>query len=387
MNLQKNFDEIDLMFSCCRVEMQDCAKHHIEEILSKPINWDFLIKQSIYHDIAPLVYHNLRKINCSAIPDKVLSKFKKHYLCTLMNNRYFWSECCYLLKTFRNLGIKVVPLKGIIFAHIIYHDLGLRPMADIDILVQEKDLPEVERILLQLNYKKHLAEYPEEFRRRYSYHSVYSKQITPGSVLPVEVHWNFTRPSAVRVFFPNIWSRVKKDIVDQQEVLLLSAEDALLQLCLQIKWHFPRRLILVCDVSELLKQHRADLDWSYLIKEAKDNRVQFVLYFTLLFIKRLLGNPVPEDWLKRLQPGLIRRSLIRAYISNKKWFFQNRRGILARIRMILLHLLLSERRKDFIIYILSMPIEEFAQLYSLPLNSRRTLFLYCIRYLYIPFNF
>ena len=384
----KKFNEINLILSCCRVQIDDSNRNKIKNILSQQfIDWNFVVSQSVHHHIAPLVYRNLIKIENIPVSNAVLSELKTYYIFTLTNNLYFWSECQQLLRNFSDTGIKAVPLKGIFFAHLIYHDLGLRPMSDVDILIQEKDFYKAEKILYQSDFKKCQVDYPDGFRKKYLYHLTYLKQLTNRIIFPLELHWNFIRPQNGKTYFADIWSRVSSGSIDGEKVLLLSKEDNLLRTALQIKSHISHRLMSICDITELLKFYENNFDWYYVAKTAIHNEMEIVLYSGLSAAKNLLNAPMPDNFLNEFKIGLFKKDLINKYICNKEKLFKGRKNIFYRTKNIFLHLLLSERKISFFIYILFMPIEEFARFCSLPIPSIKTNLLYFVRVFYIPFTF
>ncbi|MFB0526462.1 MAG: nucleotidyltransferase family protein, partial [bacterium] len=69
-------------------------------------------------------------------------------------------------------------------AEVVYGDIALRRMADMDLLVKKGDLSRVEEKLLEIGYTPHEdnAQFAEDCS-----HFVY---LPPPESLPVEVHWN-----------------------------------------------------------------------------------------------------------------------------------------------------------------------------------------------------
>jgi hypothetical protein len=67
----------------------------------------------------------------------------------------FYQELQTVLKTFkfRAAGIDVIVLKGAFLAELVYRNIGLRAIGDIDLLVKKEDLGKVKRVLIQLGYQ------------------------------------------------------------------------------------------------------------------------------------------------------------------------------------------------------------------------------------------
>ncbi|MCP4365035.1 MAG: nucleotidyltransferase family protein [Planctomycetes bacterium] len=79
----------------------------------------------------------------------------------------------------------VILLKGAHLAQVVYSNIALRPMGDIDILVKKNDLPKAKELLLELGYTP-IKEVDIATACAYSQHiSPMIKQNAP----PVELHW------------------------------------------------------------------------------------------------------------------------------------------------------------------------------------------------------
>jgi len=58
-----------------------------------------------------------------------------------------------ILRVLRQENIPVIVLKGIALVETVYPHIGMREIADIDLLVKEKDLLVISKKLTELNYK------------------------------------------------------------------------------------------------------------------------------------------------------------------------------------------------------------------------------------------
>ena len=83
--------------------------------------------------LLPLVYRNLDPR--SAYDDEGIEALKERYLLTWSENQRFYHGVLPLLQAFEQAGIDAVVLKGLALIARFYRDPGLRPMADVDVLV------------------------------------------------------------------------------------------------------------------------------------------------------------------------------------------------------------------------------------------------------------
>ena len=108
--------------------------------------WQEVATLASLHSVAPLLYYRLKQ-HTLAIPDDVAILFKDAYLNNIARNVRLYAELTRILQCFQDANIPVVVLKGAHLAEVIYGNIGLRPMGDVDLLVQKDDLKKVDREL------------------------------------------------------------------------------------------------------------------------------------------------------------------------------------------------------------------------------------------------
>lgn len=357
-------NEIKLIFYCARVEMDAQIQSRVKELFASPIDWDRVIERAAFHSVASLIYFNLNKLNLNSkvIPQEIISKLKNYYYATLVRNMQFWTEMQKILNALKQSKIQAIPIKGIILCENLYHNLGLRPMVDIDLLIREDNLSAFEEAVSRLGYRKELQGHTEDYYRKYHCNLIFRKE---NSNFLVEAHWSFSFPRPNKIFFSKLWERGRQKEINGVKMYALSAEDTLFCLALHLRGH-TRFLILrhICDIYELLEQFGNDFDWDYVVDEAEKNRIKSNLYFALSAANELLDASVPESILERIRPNLLRRKLMRVFIE-KANFINKRfdRKELLKIKYIILRFLLLDKIKDFLSYVLFSPKEELTKIY------------------------
>ena len=86
------------------------------------------------------------------VPPAVLSSLQQTFLKTAARNTLVYHDLAQVLTTLQSAGIKVAVLKGAHLAALVYPHLGLRPMADIDLLVPAGQLEPTHTLLLSPGY-------------------------------------------------------------------------------------------------------------------------------------------------------------------------------------------------------------------------------------------
>jgi hypothetical protein len=103
--------------------------------------------------LAPWIFTQLVRNNfqTNLLPE-ILEKFKAVYEKIELENKARNSEAVKFLKEFERNGIEVIILKGNLFAHTIYKDLGYKKMNDFDILIHPKDWIKAQEIYFELGF-------------------------------------------------------------------------------------------------------------------------------------------------------------------------------------------------------------------------------------------
>lgn len=247
-----------------------------EELLLLINNWDSILNQALKHHIGGLLYKNLLKIKSkSIIPENVLLKLKKEYLSTLATNCKINHDFKILNQVLIDQNIYVIPLKGMVLKEIVYKDLGLRKIADVDILVQKKDLEIVKNTMLlndwvvnDVFYKNETHEFVHKLIAHHPY-------VLRKNNLTVELHLGIHRNNhdKYNVEINDFWVRAKKNFFLDSNILLLNQTDLIIHLCIHTKGDFFNNKIKLksfIDIAEILSNKAEEIDvellWSSAIR-------------------------------------------------------------------------------------------------------------------------
>ena len=255
-----------------------------------PEDWDRLVQKSANHDVAPLLYRCLKRIGPEAgAPEKVLLRLRRIYQANTARNLRTDHELAAVLKRLKTDGVDAVVLKGAHLVRIVYGDIGLRPMYDVDILVRKPDLPKARDTLLGMGYLH--PEFTENIPKHLHHFS------KPGS-LPVEVHWTLaseTEPLTIDI--EGLWKRATLAKIGGAEALLLSPEDLFLHLCLHAAHThgFVLGLKPFCDITQTIRHYEDRMDWEQALSLARRWGAKKSVFSMLYLARELLGTDVPDE--------------------------------------------------------------------------------------------
>jgi hypothetical protein len=114
-------------------------------------NWAGLIHEAELHGVAPLIYKHLININ-TKIPQQHKQVLQGLYLRHRRANTIRKKALREMLITLNQAQIGVLLIKGSALCNLLYSDIGLRPMRDIDILVRKEEAPAAEALLIEQGY-------------------------------------------------------------------------------------------------------------------------------------------------------------------------------------------------------------------------------------------
>jgi hypothetical protein len=240
-------------------------------------DWGLVGQQSVKYTVSPLVYEQIKDL---ALPDELMEELRESYLSTAASNVRHYHDLAKVLGMLKEEGISVIVLKGAHLAEIVYGNIGLRPMCDVDLLVRKDDLSMAQTRLIEAGY------YPFNSR------------------LPLDIHWsiehNIVPPLPIDI--KGIWERAEVARIAGVEVLVLSPEDLLLHLCIHLSFHHLFEYAGVrslCDITETIRHYEGRIDWNVIRDRAKTWRANHAVELSLLLARELLDADIPETVLPK----------------------------------------------------------------------------------------
>ncbi|MFB3816109.1 MAG: nucleotidyltransferase family protein [Candidatus Methylomirabilales bacterium] len=333
-----------LLLACTRSALDDGARQEMAESLAAPLDWPAVLARSRQEGTAALLHHHLRSLPRAAaqVPPAIRMELRRAHRGTWARNTVLtehWAEVMRLLERAR---IPCITHKGMALVHTVYGDLGLRPMADLDLLIRPADLPAVRRALAGAGFRCSGEAVETEDAFRGFLHCVRGACV-------IDLHWelaHYTRfEGVVRLDAGGLWRRAQPLVVGTAGGLMLCPEDLLLHLALHLTLGSEfGRLVWFTDIDAVLRRRAADLDWDRLLGEATRARLRGVLAYTLAVAQAALGSPVPAEVLRSLRLGTLRRLALGGVIETQRP--PTLTGPMEDVRAYLAETLLMDRLRD-----------------------------------------
>jgi hypothetical protein len=241
--------------------------------------------------LVPLVYRRW-----PAVESQVVELGRRAYFANWNRNRERMAQLAEIAARFREEGIRWMALKGAALALRQYADLGLRAMADLDILIRAEDLGRAVTLLKRAAYRAEEDATPDAILRQ--------ARVRHAWQFFGEPDWNFDlhwRPVS-RCYSPEVarlfWEGAEAVRFGDHDILVPSPSDQLFHVCVHgLQWDWTRKVRWISDALAILRE---PMNWERICQLAEWARMSFRLANALTFLRERLGAPIPPDLPGRL---------------------------------------------------------------------------------------
>lgn len=223
--------------------------------------WQTFQLASRVHGVAPLLYKKLAA--APWLDESTRARLEEQYQLNSQRLTRMQTELQEILALFSRRQIPLLPLKGSILAPLYYSDPGLRPMADLDVLIHPADFAASARLLAELGYRQETVHWKHtEFCKPDNRQVVSTSGEHPDNPRKLELHLHcretFGGPTVELTEL--MWANAAPGALLGQPALLLRPEALWLHLLVHATYHIWQgkgRLIHLYDLA-LLSPHLND---------------------------------------------------------------------------------------------------------------------------------
>jgi hypothetical protein len=296
--------ENKLLLSCISFDKDINPPQRIPKILlERKLDWHYILRNAHQNRITPFLYSNLLEVDGERlVPNWVTQALAQTYHYVGFQNLRFYEELKNILLYFKNLEIDVIVLKGAALAEIIWGNVALRQMEDIDLLVQEHDLEKVDRLLCKLGYILDEGYKSKEWYRNNHHHlAPYYK---PDKGVVIEIHRNIVSPNKLfNIDIGKMWERAQSIRIDGIDTKILGPEDFIIHLCLHISYCdlFIGKIRNLIDLSQTIRYYGERINWDWITKEANEKKFTNFIYYPLYLARNILNARIEREILDRFR--------------------------------------------------------------------------------------
>jgi hypothetical protein len=244
-----------------------------------------------------LLYAGLAAGGLGGLPSGLAGSLSRTYARQLAHNHLVLAEMRRVLQALD--GVDVMVAKGLALAAIYYGDPGIRPTADIDLIIRYADFERVAAALAGLGYSPR-ADYQEKLELYC--HVTFEREGAAG--VPVEAHWSLGRDFPSNPDDAALWQGAQTADIREVSVQTLSTENHLLHAALHLAHHtvfggYPS-LLWLADVALLSRQQ--GVCWQTVGSSAAEQGFARAAYLSLALSERLLDGQFPVEVRRQLAP-------------------------------------------------------------------------------------
>jgi hypothetical protein len=344
-------------------------------------DWKNLVDLSLHHRVSGHLLARLTGFtNRPKVPDEAIAILKAIGFRTAVANMKLYSELGVVLQVLQEKSIPVIVLKGAHLAEALYANLTLRPMDDVDILVEKSHLKEVEGVLLDLGYGYLDRVKGEAMDMSHQHLSPFIKK----EASPIEVHHSLPRMGETERNLQEIWARAQPTTIAGRKVFALAPEDILVHTAVHtsVQHEFGTRLGALYDISAIVTHYHDVLDWTCISRRAEQWGVKTAVHLTLRAANEMIAAGIPAPALQATAPSQFNPAMLdwaREMIFTTHLEFADSLWVSHRIARVWEYGWSTSSLVE--LFRLAFPArEDMARWYGLPSTSFRSCYYYPVRW-------
>ena len=301
MNLRR------LLVLCSRIDPAPEERREIRELVASPgLDWDGILDEARNEGVAALLYRALRD-ESGPVPEGIRESLKKFYVLNSLRVESFLDALSGVLSGAAEAGVRVVLTKGGRLMESVYGDPGLRPIADLDLLVHPGDWGALRKVLEARGFvdDSRLTSDPEGSRLRWLYAPYFRRDR-----VYLEIHFAPLGFHLPLVDEEALWASTRIRRIHGTETRVLAPEHELAYLCAHALQHSFSRLIWLVDIAETCRREK--IDGEALVAFCRREGLAAPVYHAFRLVNRLWPGAVPGRWIDLLTPGRLERSILRS---------------------------------------------------------------------------
>lgn len=234
--------------------------------------------------LLPLVYGNLVRLGCR----DGLDALKQGYLLTWRENLRLYHCVLPLLEAFERAGIDAVALKGLALIARVYRDPGLRPMADVDVLVPPWEARRAGEVAARLGWAPRYPLTPAFLRVKHAGPFEHPLGVA------CDLHWRVFEEAGGGGADDEFRAAAEPVAFQGGHLRVPSPTDQLLHVCGHAaRWGEAPAIRWVADAVLILRE--GSIDWERFVAHAARRRFVLRMRDMLAYLRETLGVGIPPS--------------------------------------------------------------------------------------------
>jgi hypothetical protein len=278
--------------------------------LAEPIDWGRMSALSDAERALAVVWARVAPL-ARGVPADMRERLARLSMVNEFRQAQLEAKLLEVLHRLEAMQARVLLLKGAALATTVYPSFSLRPMSDVDLLVEPGRAEEVHGALLGEGWKRRdfgldgaeMARLDQFYR---GHHHLWPLEAAHGPPVRAEIHTDILGDGhPFRFGATDLWSDARRIDYKGATALVPAPAHQLLHLCIHFAWSHLLRdggWRAFRDLSAI--SARGAIDWPAFTALAQQSRAATCAYWTLRLAQALARVPVPPDVLDALRPSL-----------------------------------------------------------------------------------
>jgi hypothetical protein len=298
------------------LEPTDSEKRFLRKGLKKTTNWDSVLERALGTHLAPILHKTFSGLEIE-IPADIKNGLQNAYNQVIVRNIVLQREFKGLAEILNENQIPLVPLKGIYLSEVIYKELGLRHLSDIDVLIKEQDLDQVCELMKNRGW---LVKFSISHSKIEHQHFTYAHPRTLiKNQISIELHTHlYNSNQGADISTDELWGDTHSELFLGVEIRQFSNEILLQHLCLHLHKHLfghGLKILSFCDIREFLNVKSDSFSWQRFEQLALEYNCKEEVGQVLYLCSSYWNVQVPEEFLN------IQRS--KSELEERFWSFMS----------------------------------------------------------------
>ena len=336
--------EQQLLLIVARKQLNEANQLRLRQLLAMPINLPLLSESARQHGLLPLLYRHITSTGRELVPPAFLENLRLEFESNNARNLFMMRELLGILKLTRANKIDALTLKGPLLAELVYGDLGLRTVADIDLLVHKNQFYSIGDLLQRAGYLMEPQLEAAQMAKHLEFHCEI-QFVHPEHECVVDLHWALAPQSFSGALSTNeVFLRRRQVTAGGKAIDVLSNEDQLLFLSMHAAKHYWTRLEWFAAIAELLRDTNS-FNCATLLSRAREAGAHTMLLLATAVAQQFYEIQLPNELEQAIKsdPSIASR----ADFIRQRLFHQA--GPLGPWEMFRMNLLAMDRRSDAVV--------------------------------------
>ncbi len=322
--------EDELLFLAAQTTLLQGNPSTLPAAIAHVTDWKRFLRRAFETNLAPLAHACFRTHDTTGIPDHVLTGLRSYQRKIVAHNTLLYHALEQVVHLLNAAGIDFIPLKGMMLAEVVYGDIGLRQISDIDLLVRVRDVEACKDVLEEAGWSCRAlvsmsANQGDEFFK-HAHPYLFRK-----GDLSLELHQHVHNGwMDYTIDIDDYWKRATVSPFLKGQAYLLYPSDLLQHLCIHFYKHLNGAQIKIStlfDIPAVINHYQNRIDWVHLRETSQQYSCWKQVQSTLHLANAYCGVHAPQTLLKSFPKRFqIRNSqMFRQRIANP--YFRETKGL------------------------------------------------------------